>query len=127
MYYLGAEAPALGPDGTPVAPQERVRRRRRPRAKSQLEENFPAYLQEAFFGKPLLDTAKESKETLQGESDAEKEKSGPASPTADAKDGSDFSKALKDELGSEALVSGADDHNEDIPNLCKCTVLSFVL
>ncbi|XP_048237798.1 histone-lysine N-methyltransferase 2C-like isoform X4 [Haliotis rufescens] len=113
----GAEAPALGADGTPVAPQERVRRRRRPRAKSQLEENFPAYLQEAFFGKPLLDTAKESKETLQDDADAEKEKSGPASPTADVKDGSDFSKALKDELGSEALVSGTDDHNEDIPNL----------
>lgn len=39
---------------------KKKRRRQRPKPKSQLEDNFPVYLQEAFFGKPLIDKSKES-------------------------------------------------------------------
>jgi hypothetical protein len=41
----------LGLDGKPK------RKQRKPKAKSKLLESFPAYMQEAFFGRELVDTA----------------------------------------------------------------------
>ncbi|RWS06901.1 Histone-lysine N-methyltransferase MLL3-like protein [Dinothrombium tinctorium] len=39
---------------------DKPRRRRRAKKKSQLQDNYPLYLQEAFFGKVLLDSSKDS-------------------------------------------------------------------
>ncbi|KAK3572272.1 hypothetical protein QTP86_029686 [Hemibagrus guttatus] len=49
----------------PVAePLEKVKKRYR-KKKTKLEEAFPSYLQEAFFGKELLDKSKQSKQALE--------------------------------------------------------------
>lgn len=44
---------------TDVAIHEKPRRRRRIKKRNQLQDTFPQYMQEAFFGKILLDTSKE--------------------------------------------------------------------
>ncbi|CAB1349774.1 unnamed protein product [Coregonus sp. 'balchen'] len=51
---------------TPLVPEclEKVRKRYR-KKRTKLEEEFPSYLQEAFFGKELLDKSKQSKQSRQ--------------------------------------------------------------
>ncbi|XP_060778552.1 histone-lysine N-methyltransferase 2C isoform X10 [Neoarius graeffei] len=52
-------------EALPVAgPLEKVKKRYR-KKKTKLEEAFPSYLQEAFFGKELLDKSKQSKQALE--------------------------------------------------------------
>lgn len=41
-------------------PPEKPKRRRRPKKRPQLQDTFPIYMQEAFFGKSLLETAKDA-------------------------------------------------------------------
>ncbi|XP_075778908.1 histone-lysine N-methyltransferase 2C isoform X10 [Pelodiscus sinensis] len=51
-------------ESTPVSENtEKIKKRYR-KKKNKLEETFPAYLQEAFFGKDLLDTSRQSKLSL---------------------------------------------------------------
>ncbi|XP_052822499.1 histone-lysine N-methyltransferase 2C-like [Octopus bimaculoides] len=50
---------------------DKIKKRRRQKRKSQLEDSFPSYLQEAFFGKMLLDKCKDSKEKLDSDSEGE--------------------------------------------------------
>ena len=53
--------PEDGVEGEVIDPsigQKKARKRRPMRKKSQLEDNYPNYLQEAFFGKGLLDKSK---------------------------------------------------------------------
>ncbi|XP_016052433.1 PREDICTED: histone-lysine N-methyltransferase 2C isoform X1 [Miniopterus natalensis] len=55
---------ALADDSVSVAENtEKIKKRYRKR-KNKLEESFPAYLQEAFFGKDLLDTSRQNKLNL---------------------------------------------------------------
>ncbi|KAL5009713.1 hypothetical protein ScPMuIL_012018 [Solemya velum] len=62
-----AEPKAEGAEDTPaqeVLGEKPKKRKRQPRKKSQLEDQFPAYLQDAFFGKDLLEISKDSKEVV---------------------------------------------------------------
>ncbi|XP_076827373.1 LOW QUALITY PROTEIN: histone-lysine N-methyltransferase 2C [Brachyhypopomus gauderio] len=57
----------------PVAePLEKVKKRYR-KKKTKLEEEFPSYLQEAFFGKELLCKSKQAKQTLETSAEVEEE------------------------------------------------------
>ncbi|XP_060638587.2 histone-lysine N-methyltransferase 2C isoform X4 [Anolis sagrei] len=49
---------------TPVSENVEKNKKRYRKKKNKLEETFPAYLQEAFFGKDLLDTSRQSKPSL---------------------------------------------------------------
>ncbi|ROL51048.1 Histone-lysine N-methyltransferase 2C, partial [Anabarilius grahami] len=62
----GWNEPDTPVDGTPVVsvPLEKVKKRYR-KKKTKLEEVFPSYLQEAFFGKELLDKSKKTKSALE--------------------------------------------------------------
>ncbi|XP_047667134.1 histone-lysine N-methyltransferase 2C isoform X10 [Tachysurus fulvidraco] len=62
----GWNEPDTPVDETPPAaePLEKVKKRYR-KKKTKLEEAFPSYLQEAFFGKELLDKSKQSKQALE--------------------------------------------------------------
>ncbi|XP_058251274.1 histone-lysine N-methyltransferase 2C isoform X1 [Hemibagrus wyckioides] len=62
----GWNEPDTPVDETPpvVEPLEKVKKRYR-KKKTKLEEAFPSYLQEAFFGKELLDKSKQSKQALE--------------------------------------------------------------
>ncbi|XP_042715177.2 histone-lysine N-methyltransferase 2C isoform X7 [Chrysemys picta bellii] len=56
-------------ESTPVSENtEKIKKRYR-KKKNKLEETFPAYLQEAFFGKDLLDTSRQSKMSLENVSE----------------------------------------------------------
>ncbi|XP_066537904.1 histone-lysine N-methyltransferase 2C isoform X2 [Hoplias malabaricus] len=63
----------------PETPEVKVRKRYR-KKKTKLEEAFPTYLQEAFFGKDLLDKSKQSRKETTGllEEDRERKQSGTA-------------------------------------------------
>ncbi|GAB1600278.1 hypothetical protein Ahia01_000305500 [Argonauta hians] len=50
---------------------DKIKKRRRQKRKGQLEDSFPSYLQEAFFGKMLLDKCKDTKEKLDSDSDGD--------------------------------------------------------
>uniref|UniRef100_A0A8C9T658 Histone-lysine N-methyltransferase 2C n=1 Tax=Scleropages formosus TaxID=113540 RepID=A0A8C9T658_SCLFO len=83
---------------------EKVKKRYR-KKKTKLEEEFPSYLQEAFFGKDLLDRSKQSKQTLEpGLSDDDPVQAGSKPPSAN----SSFLDPLSDPLLSAATtpVSG---------------------
>uniref|UniRef100_A0A8C1QMJ4 Histone-lysine N-methyltransferase 2C n=1 Tax=Cyprinus carpio TaxID=7962 RepID=A0A8C1QMJ4_CYPCA len=62
----GWNEPDTPVDGTPIVsePLEKVKKRYR-KKKTKLEEAFPSYLQEAFFGKALLDKSKQTKSALE--------------------------------------------------------------
>ncbi|XP_016096068.1 histone-lysine N-methyltransferase 2C-like [Sinocyclocheilus grahami] len=62
----GWNEPDTPVDGTPIVsePLEKVKKRYR-KKKTKLEEAFPSYLQEAFFGKELLDKSKQTKSALE--------------------------------------------------------------
>ncbi|XP_053350621.1 histone-lysine N-methyltransferase 2C isoform X4 [Clarias gariepinus] len=62
----GWNEPDTPVDETPPVPEplEKVKKRYR-KKKTKLEEAFPLYLQEAFFGKDLLDKSKQSKQALE--------------------------------------------------------------
>ncbi|XP_036437673.1 histone-lysine N-methyltransferase 2C isoform X1 [Colossoma macropomum] len=62
----GWNEPDTPVDETPpvTEPLEKVKKRYR-KKKTKLEEAFPSYLQEAFFGKELLDKSKQSRQALQ--------------------------------------------------------------
>ncbi|XP_051738984.1 histone-lysine N-methyltransferase 2C isoform X6 [Ctenopharyngodon idella] len=62
----GWNEPDTPVDGTPIVsePLEKVKKRYR-KKKTKLEEVFPSYLQEAFFGKELLDKSKKIKSALE--------------------------------------------------------------
>ncbi|KAI2649197.1 Histone-lysine N-methyltransferase 2C [Labeo rohita] len=62
----GWNEPDTPVDGPPIIsePLEKVKKRYR-KKKTKLEEAFPSYLQEAFFGKELLDKSKQTKSALE--------------------------------------------------------------
>uniref|UniRef100_A0A8C2FJX8 Histone-lysine N-methyltransferase 2C n=1 Tax=Cyprinus carpio TaxID=7962 RepID=A0A8C2FJX8_CYPCA len=62
----GWNEPETPVDGTPIVsePLEKVKKRYR-KKKNKLEEAFPSYLQEAFFGKELLHKSKQTKSALE--------------------------------------------------------------
>ncbi len=66
----------------PTTPETKKRRARRWKKKSQLEDNYPGYLQEAFFGKGLLDESRidRANPMLNAPPDDD-DKNQPASPT----------------------------------------------
>lgn len=75
---------AVGEDGIEKAaidPDQKQRRKRQARKKSQLENSFPSYLQEAFFGKEILDKSKlDAKQGLKIDAMSEEEQEVPFSP-----------------------------------------------
>ncbi|KAL4630959.1 histone-lysine N-methyltransferase 2C [Arapaima gigas] len=79
-------APETPIDDTPPGPDtgEKVKKRYR-KKKTKLEEEFPSYLQEAFFGKDLLDKSKQSKQALEaGLSDDDPAQAGSKAPSANS-------------------------------------------
>ncbi|CAH1773145.1 unnamed protein product [Owenia fusiformis] len=57
------------PEGqfSPNDPLKKPVRKRRPKRRSQLEDNYPSYLQEAFFGKSTLDNTKSTEDMIASE------------------------------------------------------------
>ena len=89
---LDGEDPGVLGDGL----KKNKRRKPRMKPKSQLEDSFPAYLQEAFFGRPLMDKSKDSEANTSHDllSDHDDEKTNDSaihsSSTLDAKDPFEF-------------------------------------
>lgn len=81
---LGRGGPGLlpaGRGGRGAGPMIDVKKQRRQQKKSVLEESFPAYLQEAFFGRPILDNTNNEKLELNDEAYTADLDSGLASST----------------------------------------------
>ncbi|KAK3105764.1 hypothetical protein FSP39_005042 [Pinctada imbricata] len=81
----GAVPTEGGEDGeTPVVEEPKKRKQRQARKKSELETQFPSYLQEAFFGKDLIDKIKTKVklgQKAESDSDGESRTSTPQLPT----------------------------------------------
>ncbi|XP_052093536.1 histone-lysine N-methyltransferase 2C-like isoform X6 [Mytilus californianus] len=120
------EGEEVGEDGiekTAVDPEQKQRRKRQARKKSQLENSFPSYLQEAFFGKEILDKSKlDAKQGLKIDAMSEEEQEVPFSPKIQGLGGesvlNDSGQTLKQMLPPVSITK---DHkladNEDIGNI----------
>ena len=77
LILIGEE----GGEKPSVDTEQKQRRKRQARKKSQLENSFPSYLQEAFFGKEILDKSKhDAKQGLKIDPMSEEEQEVPFSP-----------------------------------------------
>ncbi|KAK0151829.1 Histone-lysine N-methyltransferase 2C [Merluccius polli] len=113
-------------DETPPGPEvpEKIKKRYR-KKKTKLEEAFPAYLQEAFFGKDLLDKSKQSRQQAVGSSGLLEEGQGQADRKPPCGGGSSFLDPTSDALLSASGAplpsrpTGAQTCEEPLVDLCE--------